>query len=173
MIAPTLTTDRLILRAIRRGDFEAYAATWADPHVTRFIGGVPRNRMTSWKDFLQGAGFWPVLGFGRWTFEDRATGAAIGSGGLFEAERGIESLAGHVEAGWALAPSAWGKGYASEAMAAVLAWSDANLDIGEVRAIIDHDNLASARVAQKLGFAQVMRNIPELPETALWQRMKI
>jgi RimJ/RimL family protein N-acetyltransferase len=169
MIAPTLTTDRLILRAPRREDFESYAATWADPDVTRYIGGAPRDRMTSWKEFLQGAGFWPILGFGRWTIEERATGAAIGSGGLFEAERGVASLAGHVEAGWAFGPAAWGKGYATEAMAVILAWGDAQ-GITETRAIIDHSNTASARVAEKLGFTILLPTIPEFSESALWQR---
>ena len=41
---PTVETERLILREYRLPDFEAYAALWRDPLVTRFIGGRPRTR---------------------------------------------------------------------------------------------------------------------------------
>lgn len=170
MIAPTLTTDRLILRAQALSDFEAYQAAWADPALTRFIGGTPRDRNTSWQKLLMGSGLWPVLGYGFWSFIDGETGAFLGSGGLAQFERGVAALVGHVEAGWAFVPAAWGKGYATEAMAAVLAWADDMLDVAEIRAIIDHDNRASQRVAEKLGFATMLPAIPELPESALWQR---
>jgi RimJ/RimL family protein N-acetyltransferase len=169
MIAPTLTTDRLILRAQTLEDFEAYQAAWADPELTRFIGGAPRDRNTSWQKFLMGSGLWPVLGYGFWSFTDRQTGAFLGNGGLAQFERGVAALVGHVEAGWAFVPAAWGKGYATEAMAAILAWGDAQ-GITETRAIIDHSNTASARVAEKLGFTILLPTIPEFSESALWQR---
>ncbi len=171
MIAPTLTTDRLILRAQSLDDFEAYQAAWADPEMTRFIGGTPRDRNTSWQKFLMGSGLWSVLGYGYWSFIDRETGSLLGNGGLAQFERGVPALEGHVEAGWAFVPAAWGKGYATEAMAAVLAWSDAHLKPPEIRAIIDHDNIASARVAEKLGFATLLPVIPELTESVLWRRV--
>lgn len=170
MLAPTLTTDRLLIRAATLADFDAHATAWADPAMTRFIGGEPRDRTTSWRKFLMGAGLWPVLGYGYWTFADRASGAYLGSGGLARFERGVAALEGHVEAGWAFIPAAWGQGYATEAMAAVMAWADTQR-IAEVRAIIDDANAASIRVAEKLGFAKLMPTIPELPETALWQRI--
>lgn len=167
---PTLTTDRLIIRPLALGEFEAYAKAWADPELTRFIGGEPRDRTTSWSKFLMGAGLWPILGYGYWTFEERATGTFVGNGGLSQFERGVAQLVGHVEAGWAFVPAAWGKGYATEAMAAILAWADAQ-GIAETRAIIDHANATSIRVAQKLGYAILLSVIPEFPESALWHRL--
>jgi RimJ/RimL family protein N-acetyltransferase len=172
MTPPTLTTDRLVIRPLALSDFEDYMAAWADPELTRFIGGEPRDRTTSWGKFLQGAGLWPILGYGYWTFADRTTGRFLGNGGLSQFERGVAALIGHVEAGWAFIPAAWGNGYATEAMAAVLAWADATLKPPEIRAIIDHGNLASIRVAEKLGFAKLLAAIPELPESALWQRRR-
>jgi RimJ/RimL family protein N-acetyltransferase len=170
MIAPTLTTDRLTLRAARHVDFEDYAAQWADPEITRYIGGTPRDRNTSWNKFLMGAGLWPVLGYGFWTIADRETDRYLGNAGLAQFERGVESLVGHVEAGWALYANAWGKGLATEAMQAILAWGDANLAAHEIRCIIDHDNPASHSVARKCGFEIVIPVIPEFPESALWRR---
>ncbi len=169
MTPPTLHTSRLILRAQSTADFDAYAAAWADPALTRFIGGTPRDRTTSWAKFLSGSGMWPVLGHGYWSFVEAESGQWIGTGGLAKFERGVAALKGFVEAGWAFAPAAWGKGYASEAVAAVVAWGDAQ-GLGEIRAIIDHDNKASARVAQKCGFSVMLDPIPEFPESALWSR---
>jgi RimJ/RimL family protein N-acetyltransferase len=169
MIAPTLSTQRLILRPISMDDWEDYAASWADPRMTAFIGGTPRDRTTSWSKFLQGAGLWPVLGYGYWSFADRETGRYLGNGGLSQFERGIAELEDQIEAGWAFIPDAWGRGYATEAMTAALAWADDHLH-REVRCIIDHDNLASMRVATKLGFTQFA--VADFPpkQVTVWQR---
>jgi RimJ/RimL family protein N-acetyltransferase len=57
------------------------------------------------------------------------------------------------ELGWVLAADSHGKGYASEALAAVLAWGQAHLGEHTAVCIIDPDNAASIRVAGKAGFA--------------------
>lgn len=152
MIAPTLHTERLTLRPLSLDDWEAYAAAWADPRLTAFIGGQPRTRTESWGKFLQGIGLWPLFGYGYWSFVDRESGAFLGNGGLASFERGLPDLAGYPEAGWAFVPDAWGRGLATEAMAAILGWADVALGRPEVRCIIDPGNTASQRVAAKLGF---------------------
>ncbi len=152
MIAPTLHTERLTLRPLSLEDWEAYAAAWADPRLTAFIGGQPRTRTESWGKFLQGIGLWPLFGYGYWSFVDSASGAFLGNGGLASFERGIPELEGYPEAGWAFVPDAWGRGLATEAMAAILAWADKALGRPEIRCIIDPGNTASQRVAAKLGF---------------------
>lgn len=151
--APTLTTDRMILTALSMAHWEDYAAAWADPKMTAFIGGKPRTRQESWVKFTQAAGLWPLLGYGYWAFTDRATGQFLGNGGLAQFERGIPEIGGLPEAGWAFVPDAWGKGLATEAMAAILNWAEGAL-ASEVRCIIDPGNVASHRVAEKLGFQQ-------------------
>jgi RimJ/RimL family protein N-acetyltransferase len=88
----------LTLRATRLDDFEPYAAMWTDPRVTDFIGGVPRPRDEAWRRFGQGAGLWPLLGYGYWIFADRKTDALVGVGGLAVFERGIDELNGYPEA---------------------------------------------------------------------------
>lgn len=152
MIAPTLHTDRLTLRPLSLEDWEAYAAAWADPRLTAFIGGQPRTRTESWGKFLQGIGLWPLFGYGYWSFVDRESGTFVGNGGLASFERGLPDLAGYPEAGWAFVPDAWGRGLATEAMAAILGWADEALGRPEIRCIIDPGNTASQRVAAKLGF---------------------
>ena len=71
---PVIETERLVLRAHRLDDFDAYAVMWADPVVTRFIGGKPRTREESWIRFLRHPGMWSMLGFGFWAIEEKASG---------------------------------------------------------------------------------------------------
>ncbi len=150
--APELTTDRLRLRAFRRDDFDWYADLWADPAVVRFIGGVPRTRSECWMRFLMNFGMWRVEGCGFWLIEDRADGRPLGSGGVFRALRGIAEVDAYPEAGWALCPAAFGRGFADEAMTAILAWTDANVSAPQTGCIIEPGNAASLRIAARLGY---------------------
>ncbi|MBK9431479.1 MAG: GNAT family N-acetyltransferase [Sphingomonadales bacterium] len=154
MIAPTLTTQRMTLTALTVDHWEANAEMWADPRTTEFIGGKPRPRNESWIRFAAGAGLWSLIGYGYWAFLDRDTGSLLGIGGLSQWERGIAELEGYPETGWAFTPDAWGRGYATEAMIAVLDWADHVARIPETRCIIDPGNAASHRVAAKLGYVQ-------------------
>lgn len=83
MIAiPVIETERLRLRAPVIGDFEAYAAMWADERVTAYIGGKPRTRTESWARFIGMHGLWALCGYGYWLFADRQTNALVGVGDL-------------------------------------------------------------------------------------------
>lgn len=169
LIAPTLHTSRLTLTALSMDHWEAYAAAWADPELTAFIGGKPRSRIESWTKFTQGIGLWPLFGYGYWAFLDRDTGAFLGNGGLAQFERGIPELGGFPEAGWAFVPAAWGKGYATEAMGAIFNWADSQLK-SEIRCIIDPGNIASDRVAQKLGFVRFATSQGAVGPVHVYQR---
>jgi RimJ/RimL family protein N-acetyltransferase len=50
---PTLRTERLILRAPTLDDFADSLAMWADPTVTRFIGGRPHTKEEVWSRLLR------------------------------------------------------------------------------------------------------------------------
>lgn len=155
--APLLETDRLILSAHSLADFEDVARLWADPDVTRFIGGRPSTTEESWARLLRYAGAWALMGYGFWAFRDKATGAYLGEGGLLQGRRALEPTFGETpEVGWALAPAAHGKGYAQEALTAILGWSDAQ---GNARTVcmIEPSNAPSIRLAEKLGFIEYAR----------------
>lgn len=151
-VAPVIETRHLILRADRREDFEDYAAFWADPRVTRFIGGKPFTRSESWTRFLRNAGLWPMLGYGYWAIEDKASGAYWGNVGFADFGRGISAIDGVPEAGWGLVPEAHGRGLATEVVTAITRWADTHLPHAETACIIDPGNDASVRVAEKTGF---------------------
>ena len=172
MIAPTLTTERLIITPMTMEHWEAYAAAWGDPHMTEFIGGEPRTRTESWGKFLAASALWHHIGYGYWSFLERETGAFVGNGGLSWFERGIAGLEGVPEAGWAFVPSAWGKGFATEAISAVLAWADSELNAPEIRCIIDEDNAASMNVAEKLGFKFMQTTDEAIGRISLYTRKR-
>ena len=145
---PVLETARLRLRPHARADFEALAALWADPIVTRFIGGKPLSREESWTRLLRYTGLWPLLGFGYWLVEDRETRDYLGDVGFADFQRQIDPAPPALpEIGWVLSPAAHGRGIATEAAGAALAWL-----ARDCFCIIDPANAPSLRVAARLGF---------------------
>ena len=168
-IAPTLTTERLSIEPISLDHWEDYAAAWADPRMTKFVGGKPRAEAENWIKFLSGSTLWSFFGYGYWTFCDRQNGRYLGTGGLAQFHRGIPELEGYVEAGWGFIPDAWGKGYATEAMTAILLWADGQ-GLGEIRCIIDPGNTASRNVAGKLGFTKCAESHDVMGDMFIYRR---
>ena len=149
-----IETDRLILRPPRAEDFGPYLEMCADPETFRFSERGPMSSDEAWTRLLRQAGHWSLLGHGLFTLIDKASGRFAGEAGLGDFRRNIGAhydLA--PEAGWATAPWARGRGLATEAMEAALAWTDARL--GPVRTVcmIHAANAPSLRVAAKLGYA--------------------
>ena len=171
MIAPTITTERLLLTALAPEYFEQHFATVADPRVSARVGtGQPQPRIEAWRRFCMAAGLWPLLGYGFWAIVDRASGTMIGMGGLAQFERGIAQLEGVPEVGYAINADWWGRGLTSEFLAAALDWSDTKLAAPETRCIIAPDNAASIRVAEKNGFTRFDTVEHELGGTLAFRR---
>ncbi|KQV82011.1 GNAT family N-acetyltransferase [Rhizobium sp. Root1220] len=156
---PTIETDRLILRPHRLDDFEEYQTMWSDDAVVRFISGVPSTREQSWARLLRAAGMWHHLGFGFLAIEEKVSGRFIGEAGFLEMKRDMRPLSteGTLETGWALVPEAQGKGYALEALQALICWADTRFPSKPMTCIIDPSNAASLRLAHKLGFGEARR----------------
>lgn len=128
---------------------------WADEDVVRHIGGRVRTPQDSWFAHLRNRGLWDILGYGYWIVRERRSGEFVGEVGFADFMRGITpDISGRPEAGWVLAKSAWGKGYAGEATKAAHDWLDETLP-GRSNCIIDTDNSGSIRVAQKLGYREI------------------
>jgi RimJ/RimL family protein N-acetyltransferase len=158
MEVPVIETRRLSLRGHRLDDFSDCAAMWADPVVTRHIGGKLFSEEEVWARLLRYVGHWAWLGFGYWAVEEKDTGNFVGELGFADYKRDIEpSLKGMPELGWALASRVHGKGYATEAVGAAVAWGDAHFGKARTVCIIHPENLASIRVAEKCGYKEVQR----------------
>jgi len=151
--APVLETARLVLRPFEESDLEAQAKAMGDPEVMRYLGANPLSREDTWRRMLCAPGLWTVLGFGYWAVVARDDGRYLGQLGFADFKREMTpSIEGLLEIGWIFAPAAQGQGYATEAALAALDWADAVLAPPETVAIIDPDNAASIRVAEKIGF---------------------
>lgn len=154
---PIVETPRLILRGHTTDDFGDCAAMWADPEIVRFIGGQPSSGEQAWARLLRYVGHWELLGFGFWAVVERATGRFAGEIGLADFKREIDPPVGDLETGWVLQRWAHGRGFATEALAAVLAWSDAKFPRRPTACVIDPANTASIRVAMKCGYVERAR----------------
>lgn len=164
-----IETPRLLLRHHNLADLDSVAALWADAAVTRFIGGKPQSREESWNRLLRYAGHWHHKGYGYFAVVDRASGAFVGDVGLAEGHRGLGDVDGLPEAGWVLRPSAQGRGFATEAVSAVLDWAASHVDADAVTCLIDVDHAASQRVATRVGFVFKTQADYGGP-VGLWQR---
>ena len=107
-------------------------------------------------------------GYAPWTVVTRSERRIVGWGGLYEDP--FEPGWG-VEVGYFFHPQAWGRGFASELVAAALEAADCVLKLAEVRAFARAENIASRRVLEKAGF-QVVRFVPEL-ERWLYRRARL
>lgn len=153
---PILETPRLLLRGRSLADFPTYAAIWAEPEVVRYTARAPVSREDAWAKFVRMEGLWRLTGFGWWIVEERATGAVIGEIGAADFKRDITpTLDGMPEFGWMLAPAAHGKGFATEALGAALAWADTKFPRKVFCCIIDAENTPSIRVAETHRFNRV------------------
>jgi RimJ/RimL family protein N-acetyltransferase len=173
---PVIETERLRLRGPRPEDFGDCAAMWADPEVTRYIGGKPLSEEETWGRMLRGVGHWAWRGFGYWVMEEKATGNFAGEMGFSDWKREMEpSLRGVPELGWVLARRVHGKGYATESARAAIAWGDANIKaapspLGRTVCIIHPEHVRSIRVAEKCGFQEVQRTTYKGEPTILFAR---
>ncbi len=164
-----LETERLILRPPKPEDFEPWAAFMADEQAARFIGGV-QPRPLVWRGICVMAGAWTLFGFAMFSVIEKATGRWIGRLGPWQPE----SWPG-TEIGWGLVRAVWGRGYATEGATAAMDWAFATLGWTDVIHCIDARNVASQRVAARLG-SRFLRDAdlppPIQQTTQIWGQTK-
>lgn len=144
-----IVTDRLLLRAFRHDDWPDVHAYGSDPEVVRFMDWGP-NRIEQSRHHVNRsvamAGVSPRLTF-PYAVERLADGRVIGS-----AELSMTSLDHRrAEMGYVFARDAWGRGYATEAAGALVAYGFDKLGLHRIAATCDPDNVGSARVLRKIG----------------------
>jgi ribosomal-protein-alanine N-acetyltransferase len=92
-----------------------------------------------------------VVGYGPWIVIVRAEGIVAGSAGFV----GAPNAGGTIELGFGIHCGFRNRGYASEAARALVEWGLDQPAVTRVLAKCDRDNLASARVLEKIGMSQV------------------
>jgi len=162
---PVLDTARLRLRPWRDTDLEPLAEINADERVMEFF---PRTLEREESDALAGllSRSFAENGFGVWAVERPGIADFIGFVGLgiprFEAP-----FTPCLEVGWRLGFAHWGRGYATEAARAALAYGFETLGYDEIVAFTVPDNRRSRRVMEKLGMSRDAAedfDHPQLPE---------
>jgi ribosomal-protein-alanine N-acetyltransferase len=160
-----LTTDRLLLRRWRDEDRAPFAAMSADPEVMRYF---PKLLSREESDALienQGA-LLELRGWGLWAVEVVGGAPFVGFVGLAEPQFDAH-FTPCVEVGWRLAREHWGRGYATEAARAVVAFGFDELALDEIVALTTAANVHSRRVMDRLGMTHDQTDDfehPMLPE---------
>ena len=114
----------------------------------------------------------PVVVFGASNFPF-AFGVCGGdtASALKEFKRELEPpILGFPEIGWVLAPHAHGRGYATEAVQAAVAWGDQHFGATRTVCLIHPENLRSIRVAEKCGYKELHRTTYKGQPTTLFER---
>jgi RimJ/RimL family protein N-acetyltransferase len=168
---PTLATERLTLRGHTLADFADCVALWSDPRVTGYIGGQPLAEEEVWSKLLRYRGHWSLLGFGYWVVTETASGRFVGEVGFADFKRAIEPPLGDApEHGWVLAAWAHGKGFATEAVSASLAWAAAAWGSRRTVCLVHPENRASLRVAAKTGYRERLRTTYKSAPVIVFER---
>ena len=152
---PPPATERLRLRDWTEADRGPFAAMNADPEVMRlFPAPLTRGESDELADKLDA--FIAEHGWGLWAVEVAAgeeAGRFAGFVGLSQVPPQMP-FAPAIEVGWRLARWSWGRGYATEAGRASLAYAFEGLGVGEVVSFTAVDNERSVAVMKRLGMTR-------------------
>ena len=154
---PELETPRLIGEPASMEHREIAVALFCDPEVAAWIWpdgragpgpAGPRTPPQAEEMLARFVADWGTNGFGWWYLRERETGELVGDVCLQPAEVESEHV---VEIGWTMLPSRWGRGYATEAARAAVAFGFGDAGLDEIVAFTLRHNRASRRVMEKLG----------------------
>lgn len=145
---PAVETGRLRLRGWREADVDGLIDLLGDEAHARFVGPMT-SRPDIWRRMAGMIGHWVLRGYGTWAVTEKGRDVCLGWVGPWYPEGFSEP-----EIGWALAPSAAGRGIATEAAFAARQFAYDKLGWKTAVSFIHPDNHASRRVATKLGAAR-------------------
>jgi RimJ/RimL family protein N-acetyltransferase len=142
-----IETEHLIIRPLQPVDARPLAELWADPEVTRYLGG-PRDRDEVERILREDAAAETPETFDLWPVVERATGEVVGHCGLLEKEVDHRP---EIELVYVLRRASWGRGYATEAAGAIRDYAFTELGVRRLISLIHPGNESSERVARKVG----------------------
>jgi RimJ/RimL family protein N-acetyltransferase len=146
-VSENLETERLKMRQFVEADLDPYARLCADPETMRYIGlGNTLSRADAWRSMAMFLGHWQLRGYGMWAIEEKSTGEFIGRIGLHYPEAWPV-----LEVGWFLDRKRWAQGLATEGGRAAIQFAFDRLNLPHIASVIYPQNIASIRVAEKLG----------------------
>jgi ribosomal-protein-alanine N-acetyltransferase len=148
---PTLETERLRLRELVAGDEGAVFELFGHEEVTRYYDTETMTDVASARSLIlfMRQRYASRAGI-RWAIEDRATSTFVGTIGF----NNINQAAHKGLIGYELMPTVWGRGLATEAVRAIVAFGHTRVELNRIEAVVMVENHASVRVLNKAGFAE-------------------
>lgn len=147
-------SERLFLRHLHITDDQALDLVFGDPEVMYYGPGAQNRQWV--REWLRGClESYQTAGFGMWGIVEKSSRSVMGCCG-FRRLRTPDGPA-EIELGYRLARRYWGRGYATEAARAALDYGFKTLCLPRLIAVIDPRNVASLRVAEKIG----MKCVPD------------
>lgn len=165
-----LETGRLILRHLTPSDLDSLFALYRDPEVTRYIPDAPRTYEDA-REELE----WHMHGhrlrreLGLWATVLKETNAFIGRCGLLPWTIDAQD---EVEVAYLIGRAYWGQGLGTEAAQAVLDYGFERLHLPRLICLVEKGNLASIRVAEKIGMTFEKEGRDETGPFLLYSRNK-
>ena len=144
-----LETPRLLLRRQILDDLDALWGLYCDPQVTKYIPDAPRTRQEAREELewhMHGHPRRPELGL--WATILKENGRFIGRSGLLPWTIDGQD---EVEVAYTIARPYWGRGLGTEVAAAILRYGFDRLGLARRICLIEPENIASQRVAEKIG----------------------
>jgi ribosomal-protein-alanine N-acetyltransferase len=140
-----LKTPRLDLREFEVDDALFFYELNNDPLVVAYTGDLPFESVAASRRFIKKYDHYSKHGYGRWMVILRKTGEPIGFCGLKKHHDG------YIDLGYRIIQSEWGKGYATEAAQACVAYGFSHLGMDEIIGRTAMENPLSIRVLEKVG----------------------
>lgn len=165
-----LKTPRLVLRHQVIEDLDDLWALYGNPNITKYIPDAPGSRKEAKEElewFMNGHPKHPELGL--WATIHKETGKFIGRCGLLPWTIDGKN---EVEVAYTIAQEYWGQGLGTEVAQAVLEYGFYKLNLSRLICLIDADNIASKRVAEKIGMTFEKEGRDEMGSFLIYSRMR-
>lgn len=156
-----LETERLYARVWQVEDAPNAFRMYGDPEVTRYIGGTAEPDLAAMRERLS----WIIERnqkwgdrYGSWPIFDKQNDELVGTTLLKPIPDANNEDSADIEIGWHLVRDQWGKGYATEMGVAQAQRAFSTVNLQRIIAVVDPPNLASQRVAKRLGMTHLGRS---------------
>lgn len=143
-------TKRCMIRELQLSDMDALFALYEDKEMTKYTEALYpyEEELEYQRAYINN--MYRYYGYGMWLVIEKETGKVIGRAGLEHREFDGET---EVELGYLIAPEYQRKGYATEVCQAIIDFFDSEVDMPRLNCVMDEANVASVKLAEKLGFS--------------------
>jgi ribosomal-protein-alanine N-acetyltransferase len=167
-----IETDRLLLRKFLLSDVDGMFELESNPSVHIYVGNKPITHIDqsrAYIEFVQQQ--YQDFGTGRWAVILKETNEFIGWSGIKMITHEINNHKNFYEIGYRLIEKHWGKGYATEAGKAFVAYAFSVMKVDALYAYADQGNKNSRKILEKLGLSYV-NSFEYEGESEVWYELK-